>query len=63
MTTTTTTTIASAKVRQQVLEFAATYPTPNVREAVRYAESGVITWEQVYNLFRRSLGAALVEVS
>ena len=49
--------------RQQVLEFAATYPTANVRLAVQHAEAGRITWEQVYNLFKNSLGAALVEVS
>lgn len=50
-------------IRQQVLEFAATYPTPNVRAAVRYAEAGAITWQQVYDLFHRALGSALVEVA
>lgn len=34
-------------IRQQVLEFAAAYPTPNVRLAVQYAQAGTLTWEQV----------------
>ncbi len=54
---------STSTVRQQVAEFAATYPTPNVLRAVELAESGRITWEQVYNLFKSSLGAALVEVA
>lgn len=56
------TTIAS-DIRTQVIEFAATYPTPNVRLAVQYAESGRITWEQVADLFKRSLGMAILEVA
>lgn len=55
--------LSAFDVRQQVLEFAASYPTPNVRLAVQYAESGRITWEQVYNLFKRSLGDAMAEVA
>ena len=50
-------------IRQQVLEFAATYPTPNVRRAVELAEAGTITWQQVYDLFKRSLGAAFEAVA
>lgn len=49
----------TAAVRQQCLEFAASYPTPNVRLAVQYAESGRITWEQVYRLFGHAMGQAL----
>jgi hypothetical protein len=50
-------------IRQQVLEFAAAYPTPNVRLAVQYAQAGTITWEQVYTLFQASLAKGLAEVS
>ena len=57
------TTTTASDVRTQVIEFAATFPTPNVRLAVQYAEAGTITWEQVYDLFKKSLGAALVEVA
>lgn len=53
----------TASIRTQVIEFAATYPTPNVRLAVQYAEAGTITWEQVADLFKRSLGMALLEVA
>lgn len=51
-----------ADLRQQVIEFAATYPTRNVREAVRLAEAGTLRWEDVYDLFQRSAGTALAEV-
>ena len=56
-------TTTASDLRAQVIEFAATYPTPNVRLAVQYAEAGRITWEQVADLFKRSLGMALIEVS
>jgi hypothetical protein len=52
-----------ADIRQQVAEFAEKYPTPNVRRAVNLAQAGTITWEAVYDLFRTSLGTALVEVA
>ena len=50
-------------IRQQVLEFAASYPTPNVRLAVQYAQAGTITWEQVYTLFQTAMAKGLAEVS
>jgi hypothetical protein len=50
-------------LRQQCLEFAASYPTPNVRLAVQHAHTGNITWEQCYNLFRKAMGDALTEVA
>lgn len=56
-------TTTASDLRQQVIEFAATYPTPNVRRAVQYAESGRLTWEQVADLFKRSLGMAILEVA
>jgi hypothetical protein len=56
-------TTATADIRQQVLEFAAAYPTPNVRAAIQYAEAGQICWQQVYDLFHRALGAGLAEVA
>lgn len=48
------------QLKQQVAEFAATYPTPNVRRAVEAAEAGLITWQQVYDLFKRAAIAATV---
>lgn len=48
--------------RTEAIEFAATYPTPNVRRAVEAAEAGLVTWEQVYNLFKRSLVMAVATV-
>lgn len=50
-------------LRQQCLEFAASYPTPNVRLAVQYAQAGTITWEQCYGLFHKAMGSALAEVA
>ncbi len=57
------TSYSSFDIRQQVVEFAAAYPTPNVRLAVQYAECGRLTWEQVADLFKRSLGMAILEVA
>lgn len=53
---------STVDVRAQVLEFAAAYPTPNVREAVRHAEAGRITWQQAYTLFQQALANGLAEV-
>jgi len=50
------------EMRTQAIEFAAIFPTPQVRRAVELAQAGTLTWEQVYGLFVRSLGRALVEV-
>lgn len=50
-------------IRQQCIEFVASYPTPNARLAVGYAESGRITWEQCYGLFHKAMGDAVAEVS
>ena len=52
--------IHTARTAQaEAREFAAQYPTANVRAAVRYAEDGILTWTQVRDLFARSLGSAL----
>lgn len=56
------TTLYPADMREQIAALAATYPTPNVRRAVALAQAGTITWEQVYDLFRKSMAAALAEV-
>jgi len=56
-------TTTASDLRAQVVEFAATYPTANVRLAVQYAESGRLSWEQVADLFKRSLGTAILEVA
>lgn len=49
--------------RAECLAFAKQFPTFNVAAAIAYAESGRLTWEQVYGLFQKSLGRALVEAS
>jgi hypothetical protein len=49
-------------LRSQCLAFAEQYPTANVRRAVELAESGRLTWEQIYGLFRKAMGDALTEV-
>ncbi len=53
----------SIAVREQVLEFAATWPTPNVRRAVELAEAGRLSWEQVAGLFKLALVTAIAEVA
>lgn len=55
--------MSTFEIRTQVTEFAATYPTPNVRRAVDAAQAGLITWEQVYNLFAAAMAAARQEVT
>jgi hypothetical protein len=52
-----------ADLRQQVIEFAATYPTRNVREAVRLAEAGTLRWEDVYDLFQRAAAEGIAAVA
>lgn len=42
-----------------VRAFAAQFPTANVKAALAYCESGRLTWEQVADLFARSLAAGL----
>ncbi len=42
--------------------FAAQYPTHNVRQAIRSAESGLITWENLYRVFQRAMATAMNEV-
>lgn len=51
-------TAREAEARVLALAFAATYDTPNVRTAISYAESGLLTWSQVAELFARSYGEA-----
>ena len=47
-----------AEARDLALNFAAAWPTPNVRQAVSYAEAGVLVWSQVAALFGRGFGLA-----
>jgi hypothetical protein len=54
--------MTATDIRQQVLDFAAQFPTPNVKAAVAYAEAGTITWEAVHGLFHISLAKGLAEV-
>ena len=57
------TTAYPADLRQQVSEFAATFPTPNVRRAVALAAAGTITWEQVYDLFKTAMVQGVAAVA
>ena len=52
-----------AEARELALNFAAAWPTPNVRQAIAYAESGVLAWSQVAALFGRGFGLARKAVS
>lgn len=51
------------QVREDVVLFAATYPTPNTRRAVELCQSGRLTWRQVYDLFQRSLAEGLQQLA
>lgn len=52
-----------AEARELALNFAAAWPTPNVRYAVQLAESGTLAWSQVAALFGRGFGLARKAVS
>lgn len=47
-----------SEARTLALEFAAKWPTPNVRQAVAYCESGRLEWSAVAELFARSFASA-----
>jgi hypothetical protein len=51
--------MTNTDIRTQVIEFAATYPTPNVRRAVELAEAGTITYQQVYDLCKVAIAKAM----
>jgi hypothetical protein len=42
-----------------VRAFAQQFPTPNVKAALAYCVSGRLTWEQVADLFAKSLAAGM----
>lgn len=48
---------------QDVRDFAAQFPTPNVQRAIALCEAGTLTWAQVAEIFRSSLAEGLGEVS
>lgn len=43
-------------------EFVDKVPTPNVHKAIKFAEEGLVTWEQVASLFTKSLKSAMIVV-
>lgn len=47
----------------EVREFAREFPTPNVQRAVALCEAGTLSWAEVHELFRRSLGKGLAAVA
>ena len=46
-----------------VRDFAAQFPTPNVRRMVEAAEAGLITWADAYGIAQRALAAGLRAVA
>jgi hypothetical protein len=54
--------MTTEQMRAEVLQFAAQYDTPAVREMVRLAEAGRIEWAGAYGLATRALAEALAEV-
>ena len=52
-----------AEARELALDFAAAWPTTNVKLAIAYAEAGMLAWSQVAALFGRGFGLALQAVS
>lgn len=44
-------------------EFAREFDTPNVRQAIIAAETGLLSWEQIEEIFRSSLAKGLAEVA
>ena len=52
-----------AEARELALDFAAAWPTPNVKLAISYAEAGVLAWSQVAALFGRGFGLACQAVA
>jgi hypothetical protein len=47
---------------KNVRDFAAQFPTPNVRRAIALCEAGTLTWMQVEEIFRSSLAQGLEAV-
>jgi hypothetical protein len=54
-----TTSQPSTSAEADVRAFAQQYPTPNALLALRLCEEGLISWEEVAELFANSLAAAL----
>jgi hypothetical protein len=46
---------SSTIIQSEVREFAREFPTPNVQRALALCENGTLEWEQVHDLFKRSL--------
>lgn len=49
----------STTAESEARDFAAQFNTPNVRAAIAYAEAGTVTWEQIRDLFAKSLTTGL----
>lgn len=58
-----TTTLTTAQAEEQVREFAAEFPTPNVLRGVALAKDGLITWHDMYQLCCSAMREALAEVA
>jgi len=56
--------VASLEAAERVCrDFAGQYPTPNVLAAIDHAEHGRILWDDLAELFERSLRAGLESVT
>lgn len=61
--TTSTFTLTAAQIEADVRAFAAEFPTPNVLRAIRFAETGQVSWTDLYDIARDALAKANAEVS
>ena len=55
--------IVATSSDQDVRDFAAQFPTPNVLQALALCEAGTLTWAQVAEIFRSSLAEGLAAVA
>jgi hypothetical protein len=55
--------LMASTFEQDCRAFAAEFPTPNVLRAVALCAQGTLTWEQVSDLFTKSLAKGLAAVA
>jgi len=55
--------IVATSSESLVREFAAEFPTPNVKRAIALCEAGTLTWAEVAEIFRSSLAKGLEAVA
>jgi hypothetical protein len=53
----------ATSLEQDVRDFSAQFPTPNVKLMIQLCETGQISWAQAYEIARDSLSEGLGEVA